>query len=324
MAMLALAAAVAQAEEHAPVRASISDCERPAAAPRDDDQIWLINTRCLGCPARDLLTESKLSIWRYTKQDGTTGAWSKSSAADFVAAQSPERRICFLLHGARTEHYEATRRGFVTHRAVTSSAPADQPMTFVTWSWPTAPAGRPLRDLRAMASRSDIESCYLAGLLARLDPQTPVSLLGFSYGARAATGAMHLLGGGTLLGRTLPSDDNSQRPLVTAILWTPAMNNDWLIPGRYHGEAVNCVDRMLVLYNPCDRAMRFYHLVAPSRKYGGMGYSGLASPGRLGNAVERVEQYNTSGQLGGEHSFVNHLNSRWIMEKTRSAVWSAR
>lgn len=297
------------------------DDGRPAsqAAPasRRNDQHWMINTRCLGLPPADLGDAPALSVWRYERDSG----WAKSSVEEFLAAQSPGARVCVHLHGARTGHQEAVERGFLLLPRLTGGVPPEEPVTLVTWSWPTAPAGRPLRDLRAMASRSDVESCYLAWLLSRLDPRTDVELLGFSYGARAASGAMHLLGGGTLLGRRIGSEQVPPRPLIKAVFWTPAMNNDWLLPGRYHGRAVDCAERMLIVYNPSDRAMRHYDLVAPSRKFGGLGYSGLAGTSQLGEARGRIIQWNASGQLGPRHSFYSHIYSGSVMQKTREMLF---
>jgi hypothetical protein len=281
------------------------------------DQVWMINTRCLGCPPQSLATAPKLDVW---KLNGKAG-WRQSSVTAFLAAQSPQQPVCFHMHGARTTHGEALSRGLDVHRLLRTKA-NDEPISFVIWSWPTSPAGRPLRDLRAMASRSDIDACYLAWLVARLDPGTRIELFGFSYGARTATGAMHLLAGGSLLGRSLPSDQNPPRTPLGAVLWTPALNNDWLIPGRYHGRAIERLDRMLIVYNSCDRAMSRYHLVAPCGCGQGLGYTGLAGPAQLGEARSRIEQFNGSGDLGSEHSFYNHVYSTRIMQATRARIFA--
>jgi hypothetical protein len=316
--VLVLAGRAVAAEARPASAQPCAGCKRSVErSPRTDDQHWLINTRCLGCPAKELTAAPKFGVWRYAKPDG----WSRSNVSAFLIAQSPRRRICVYLHGARTRHDEAVQCGFRVQRALTKTAPADEPLTFVTWSWPTSPAGRPLRDLRCWATRSDVDACYLAWLLSRLDAHAQVTLVGFSYGARASTGAMHLLAGGKLMGRWLPQQKDRQRRAIRAVLWTPAVNNDWLLPRRPNGRAVECLDRMVILYNPCDRAMRHYHWVAPSVRFGGMGFSGLASPRRLGAAGKRIEQYNVSCRLGRVHSFFSHVNSPWTVSKTREVVW---
>jgi hypothetical protein len=292
-------------------------CGEQEIKPRPLDQVWLISTRCLGCPSADVNAVPRMNVWLH---EGKT--WRNSSVTDFLAAQSPERRLIFHLHGARTEHGEATWRGYEFYRRLTAAAPAEEPISFVIWSWPTSPAGRPLRDLLAMASRSDVEACYLAWLVARIDPAAKVDLHGFSYGARAATGAMHLLSGGRLLGRTVSFSQDSARLPIDAVLWTPALNNDWLIPGRYHGQAIESMDRMLIVFNPCDRAMKHYHLTMCGRPQG-LGYTGLWGGGQLGDAGARIEQWNGSGQLGSEHSFLNHMDSQRIMSLTQAFLFPA-
>ena len=45
-----------------------------------------------------------------------------------------------------------------------------------------ASAGRLIADARIKAARSDRECQHLAGFVDRLDPQTPVTLIGYSFG----------------------------------------------------------------------------------------------------------------------------------------------
>ena len=54
---------------------------------------------------------------------------------------------------------------------------------------------------------------------------------------RIINGALHLLGGGTLGGFTLPEDQGRKRVRVRAVLWAPAVDRCWLWPGQYHGKA---------------------------------------------------------------------------------------
>ena len=104
----------------------------------------------------------------------------------------------------------------------------------------------------------DCESYFLANFMSRLNPDTQLRLLGYSFGGRIVSGALHLAGGGTL-GRFQLADANSRPPnSVRVVLLAAAMDNYWWLPGRYHGECFSQVDRLLLLYNSCDPVLRFY------------------------------------------------------------------
>jgi hypothetical protein len=46
------------------------------------------------------------------------------------------------------------------------------------------------------------KALYLGALFATISREKPLGIIGFSYGARAVTGSLHSLGGGTLCGGT--------------------------------------------------------------------------------------------------------------------------
>ncbi len=286
--------------------------------PRPQDQMWLISTRHLGCPGNEWETPN-FGVWRY---DWNVG-WQQTNIDGFFAAQNPQTRVFIHLHGARVDWAEANLRGFLTHQRITCGAPQDEAMTFVTWSWPASKAGRPIRDLRDMAVRSDIDGYYLAWVMSRLDPNTRTDLLGFSFGARSITGALHMLSGGSLVGCTLPTELNPKRRPPTAVLWTPGMHDYWLEPGQHHGRAIESFDRMLIVHNSCDRALQHYNWVTRSGRPMGMGYLGLNNRYALGEAAERIEEWDGCRYLGSEHSFYSHLDSETVMRKTRAYIYPA-
>jgi hypothetical protein len=287
--------------------------------PRPQDQIWLISTRHLGCPSSSESDSPDFGVWRYDGKDG----WEKTNIDGFFAAQNPQTRVMVNIHGARVDWSEANRRGFLVHRRVTCEAPQDEAITFVIWSWPASKAGRPIRDLRAMAMRSDTDGYYLAWMLSRLDPNTPINMMGYSFGCRAITGAMHLLNGGSLIGHTLPTDAKPKRKPPTVVLWTPALHDYWLEPGQHNGRAIENFDRMLIVHNTCDRALQHYHWITACGRPRGLGYLGLPNRSVLGEAAERIEEWDGCCVLGSEHSFYSHLNSETIMQKTRAYFFPA-
>ena len=154
--------------------------------------------------------------------------------------------------------------------------------------------------------------------MSRLNPDTSLRLLGYSFGGRIVSGALHLTGGGTL-GPFQLADANSRPPYsLRVVLLAPAMDNHWWLPGRYHGECFSQVDRLLLLYNSCDPVLRFYPRLDRGRGAQALGYSGFCWTSRLGENAERLEQTNVCCRIGKTHDedayFASEANMRAVRE----------
>ncbi len=164
-----------------------------------------------------------------------------------------------------------------------------RPFRFVIFSWPAERLDAGTRDdAQCKAVRSDAQSYYLAWLINHMHRGVPLDLIGFSFGARAVTGALELLGGGCVAGQVLPDRTPGHTP-IRAMLVAAALDSDWLLPAHRHGLALGQVERMLVSVNPLDRALHFY-----PRLYGRGGPEALGScgpdcPQQLGPQAVKLE-----------------------------------
>jgi hypothetical protein len=109
----------------------------------------------------------------------------------------------------------------------------------------------------------DAQAYYLARFLGRLPSDAPVSLIGYSLGARMAIDALALLAGDRIADLGLPPEAVAQRMRqhprpYRVVLVAAASDADWLLPGHRDAAALALVDRMLVTVNPCDRVLRRY------------------------------------------------------------------
>ena len=181
---------------------------------------------------------------------------------------------------------------------------------------------RPRRDAQVKAARTACESYYLASFLSRLNPDTQLSLLGYSFGARIVSGALHLAGGGTLGWLHLAEANSRPAHSVRVALLAAAMDNHWWLPGHYHGECFSQVDRLLLLYNSCDPVLRFYPRL--DRRRGPRRWATPVSAGRAAWArtPERLEQANVCCRIGKTHDehayFASEANMR--AESARSLL----
>ena len=146
--------------------------------PRAGDQIWLISTRQLGCGVC-FDGDPGLQFWRYENN-----GWQDSDLRTFLAAGDPHVPTDFYIHGNFTSADTASSEGLTVYSQLTGGAAKDRPIRFVIWSWPTDRGRHPVQLIRMHAYRADTDAWYLGWLLSRMNRQTPIGLVGYSFGAR--------------------------------------------------------------------------------------------------------------------------------------------
>ena len=223
------------------------------AAEQAPHDLWLISTR--SAPRSNPVGgEDRMAYWHLDAD----GNWASADLEAFLATDDPAVPTCVYIHGNRTDRSWAVREGWGVSQAVKREAP-DRPLRFVIWSWPADQIRGLRQDVQVKAYRSDVQAYYLAYLMGRMAPEVRVSLIGYSFGARTITGALHLLAGGEFAGRRLPEGNAPvERTPVRALLVAAAMSADWLSPGRANGLALGLADRVLVTRNRYDPVLKHY------------------------------------------------------------------
>ena len=185
--------------------------------------MWLVDTRGLPNPCSRHGISERMSFQRL---DGS--CFVAASKQEFLQSLKPAQTTCFFVHGNRMTASDARSIGLTVRRRLDQG---QIPFRYVIWSWPSERMTGMVRDARAKASRADGESYYLGSLLAKMPADADVSLIGYSFGARAITGSLHLLGGGMVHGNTLGTVNAATiRPRM--ILMAAALPRAWLLPGR--------------------------------------------------------------------------------------------
>jgi hypothetical protein len=145
-----------------------------------------------------------------------------------------------------------------------------------------------------------------------------VGIIGFSFGARIASGAMHLAGGGSLFGVAVPMTPRRQYRVA---MWAAAEHSHWYVPGQFHGQALAAADGWFVTVNPCDPVLSRYRWIDRCGDPAAVGYAGIYGRNLLPPAVnERVEEVNVGSIVVGEHHWRPYLYSRYIQDRTRDYV----
>ena len=289
----------------------INDCG-PA---RECDTVWLVSTRCLGCTTPEQDVTSLLQVSRYSAEEG----WVDSTASTLIEQITPDSKTVFFLHGNRIESCDAAPRGWVVYHRLVDAVEEVPPMHYVIWSWPTERSGAIVNDIRTKAARMPCETLTLATFLHQLD-EAHVGLIGFSLGARLATGAMHLLEGGSLSGISLDRGATAGPHDVSAVLYAAALDNDGLLPGRSHGQALEGNHHVLNLYNCCDPVLKRYRFISRCYNPVALGYSGLAGRSRLQEGADRYDEESVARYIGCHHSLYDYLCSSQVMQWTADSL----
>ena len=147
----------------------------------------------------------------------------------------------------------------------------------------------------------------------------PIGLVGYSYGARVITGALHILGGGQLGNLGLDPHTLSERRPVQLVLIAAAMHAHWLAPDQFHGNAMSQVDRLLLINNKRDLVMRWYHM---STKHGKPQALGLRGPTCIGPERARICIRDVSSNIGPRHELCRYLTTPGISRQLwQYTVW---
>jgi hypothetical protein len=324
IARLAIAAVIASAIAASIVSATVSSA---AGAPADGppDQLWLVSTRQLPLPPRSLhqparaprlLSPPELTIRRY----GADGEWTAATLADLVAARDRRYATAVLVHGNGNDEQRATDKGVLAFGTLAGKRPGGQPVRLILWTWPAdyLPGGF-RHDARWKAERTEADAYYLAQFLEALHPSEAVTLVGYSFGARIITGALHLLGGGELDGRAMAALPGNQRAPRRAVLVAAAIDDGWLLPGRRHGRAIDSVERMVVLVNRRDRVLRWYRLLDGLGGPMALGARGLPA-GAARQSGGKLVQIDVNEAVGSQHRWLKYIGSERIVEHLRQAI----
>jgi hypothetical protein len=279
---------------------------------REQDQIWLVSTRHLGCFLGGKFHPT-FQVWRYEK-----GVWQPKTVEDFYAEDSADLVTPLYVHGNRIDAGLASSYGLSFYFEFAGKLDAEPPVRFVIWSWPSDQIRGPLKDVRSKAARSDYEAYYLASFLSRIEPDVRVGLLGFSFGARIVSGAMHLAGGGQIFGAALTELPQAR---FRVAMWAAAEHNYWYQPGQFHDRAIAAADAWFVTINPCDPVLARYQHIDTCGCPVAVGYAGIAGRNLLPPDVNaRIEEVNVSNIIGGQHDWRPYLYSLYIQNRTRDYI----
>jgi len=272
-------------------------------SPEQGDRIWLISTRHLPSDACCVdFRQPSLAVYRIDP----CGDHERTSLQELESHLHPSRPLVVYVHGNRMDLNENLTRGLWVYRDI-KRCRDQQAVDWVLWSWPAAKEGLLLRDFREKAERTDGQGLYLAWFLKRqIQASIPTSMIGFSYGARVVTGALHAMAGGRLEGRCVPGDAITGAHIKAGLI-APAIASDWLCQGGYHGLATKNMQELVLLYNGRDAVLKRYWRLARMPGTVALGYSGPQGFARRADGTRlQVRARDCASALGLKHAEMDY------------------
>lgn len=264
-----------------------------AGDPAGGIDVWGVNTRAGGDP------------WGRVERFETGRGWLRSDADALF--DGSDRPLILLVHGNRYEHADALDQALRLARRIGGCSAAPVPPRVVVYSWPSDKQGILLKDSRRKYERALCEAERFARFLGRIEPERPVGILGYSYGALVT-----LAGIESLANRNRSEGDVGPawvgRPgRVHLVLVASAVRYDALAPRGPYWAAAEGADRIVLLNNSADRALRFFPWVDRGLEVDALGRVGMPSHW-LPTGVE-LRQYDAAAVVGPSHRLLPYLES---------------
>jgi esterase/lipase superfamily enzyme len=276
---------------------------QPSTAAGGEDDIWVVSTRRLPDIGR-LPAHVTFDVEQLVPA-GSCRRWMPADLSSLL--DEPQRPLVIFIHGNRYDPASAKEQGLLLARRLAACRPNGPQARTVIFSWPSSQEGHLLRDSRAKYERSMTEGHYLAWLLGQVEPERPVAIVAYSYGGLIALEALDHLVGAQRSGRSTLQPWIDRPARAHLVMVAAAVRQDALAPCSEYRGVLRCIDRLTLLNNTRDQALRFFEFVDPDLGTEALGHENM--PARwLPPEVEFV-QIDAAPIVGKSHRFPPYLDS---------------
>jgi esterase/lipase superfamily enzyme len=275
----------------------------PADCDAGEEDIWVVSTRRLPDVTR-LPAHVTFDVERLVP-DAACSRWIRSDLPDLL--DDPQRPLLIFIHGNRYDPADAKSQGVLLARRMAACRPNGPPARTVIFSWPSSQEGLLLRDSRAKYERSMTEGHYLAWLLGQVEPTRPVAILSYSYGGLIALEALDNLVSAQRSGRANLQSWIDRPARLHLVLVASAVRHDALAPCGEYRKVLRCIDRLTLLNNTRDNALRFFEFVDPDLGTEALGHENM--PARWMPPEIEFVQVDAAPIVGKSHRFPPYMES---------------
>jgi esterase/lipase superfamily enzyme len=283
-------------------------------ASNGDDDVWVVSTRRLPDISR-LPSHVTFDVERLVP-DAACSRWVRSDLPSLM--DDPQRPLLIFIHGNRYDSADAKSQGLLLARRLAACHPNASAARTVIFSWPSSREGHLLRDSRAKYERSMTEGHYLAWLLGQVEPTRPVAIVAYSYGGLIALEALDHLVGAQRSGRASLQPWIDRPARMHLVLVASAVRQDALAPCGEYRKVLRCIDRLTLLNNTRDQALRFFEFVDPDLGTEALGHENM--PARWMPPEVEFVQVDAAPIVGKSHRFPPYLDSPSLRKRLASGA----
>ena len=281
------------------------------------DEILEVNVRPAGCTTDPAQLTALTQVHQYVPIDEQGHhQWVDSDWSQVTEAPADGRVTIVFVHGNKVDPCMARDRALRVYRTLVSRDCEHRPIRFILFSWPATEVPGLLNDYRVKAARTRPVGWQLAYVLNQMSPESTISLLGYSYGARVIGGATHVLAGGDLSGLALAEETRVPHPPMRVALIAAATHAGWMSPYGYHSHALEQIDHLMLLNNQLDPAMRYYPWVEKNSDPHPMGLCGPVC--LTAEQQAKVTSYDCTDRVGRSHDLFKYIANG----ATMSIMWN--
>ena len=273
------------------------------------DDVWVVSTRRLPDISRTPANVT-FGVERLVR-DAACSRWMPSDLPSLL--NEPQRPLVVFIHGNRYESADAKSQGLLVARRLAACHPDASAARTVIFSWPSSREGHLLRDSRAKYERSMTEGHYLAWLLGQVEPDRPVAIVAYSYGGLIALEALDNVVSAEQSGRSNLQPWLDRPARLHLVLVASAVQQDALAPCGEYRKVLRSVNRLTLLNNTRDQALRFFEFIDPALGAEALGHEHMPSrwipPG-----IEFV-QVDAAPIVGKSHRFPPYIESPSLRQR---------
>ncbi len=215
-----------------------------------EQEVWMLDSRCAHWTCANDEEYKKLRTYRLEKCPCHLGHWSQSSQEEFLETADPDVPLIIFVPGYSSTPQQTVDVGMMLVRHFD---PQKSGRT-VFWNWPSEKQSTLItqlgQDIRAKMSVASASSDYLAMFLRSLKPNSKVCIFGFSFGNRIVLDAVERLG-----------NDRPEGLRIRLVLAGAATDRNFLARNHRNGNVPEIAEKILIFFNPFDRALFVYPLI---------------------------------------------------------------
>ncbi|MDR1492517.1 MAG: hypothetical protein LBT05_07335 [Planctomycetaceae bacterium] len=260
----------------------------------EQQDVWLIDLH-----STSWTNASETNFERIAYYQLINNRWVKTHAEEFFKTQNPEIPLTLFSPG----YTSATSDTIEIGKKLVQLYPQNHQNRTVFWQWSADRRFLRLsKDIRAKIPVAEASGKYLTMFLRKLKPKSKICMIGFSFGNRIICDAVQ--------------NSGDLKLHIHLVLAAAATDRHWLSENSRHADVYKIAEKILILYNPDDLALKFYPFLYGSR------YRPDAL-GRFGPCLSqipeknryKIESINVNDYVGKNHRTIKYIQTPIFRQK---------